>query len=60
MGEKGGAHPLNSNICASCFSPPDGMPESSMSNFPDFDDNTLVEGDYSASHGQTRQSAPPQ
>ena len=46
MGEKGGAHPINSNICVSCFSLPDGVPESSMSNFPDFDAERLVKLDF--------------
>jgi hypothetical protein len=46
MGEKGNAHPLNPNICASCLSLPDELPESSISNFPDFDDKTLVEVDF--------------
>ena len=46
MGEKGDAHPLNSNICVSCFSLPDGVPESSMSSFPDSDTETLVEVDF--------------
>jgi hypothetical protein len=51
MGEKGDAHSLNPTICASCFSLPDGVPESSMSSFPDLDAKTLVEVDYSPSHG---------
>jgi hypothetical protein len=46
MGEKGDAHSLNPNICASCFSLPDAVPESSMSSFPDLDDKTLVEVDF--------------
>jgi hypothetical protein len=46
MGEKGEAHPLNVNICASCFSLPEGVPESSMSSFPDLDAKTLVEVDF--------------
>ena len=46
MGEKGDAHSLNPNICASCVSLTNEVPESSMSNFPDFDDKTLVEVDF--------------
>jgi hypothetical protein len=46
MGEKGGARSLNSNICVSCFSLPDGVPESSMSSSPDFDTETVVEVDF--------------
>jgi hypothetical protein len=46
MGEKGDAHSLNPNICAFCLSLPDEVPEFSMSNFPDFDDKTLVEVDF--------------
>ena len=46
MGEKGNVHPPNSNICVSCLSLPNGVPESSMSSFPDFDTKTLVEVDF--------------
>jgi len=46
MGETGDAHPLNRNICASCLSLTDEVPESSVSNFPDFHGKTLVEVDF--------------
>ena len=45
MPEKGDAHSRNSNTCASCSSLSDGMAESSMSNFADFDDQLLREED---------------
>ena len=46
MAEKGDAHSRNPNMCASCSSLSDGMPESSLSGIPDFDDKTLVEVDF--------------
>ena len=46
IGEKGDAHSLNPNVCASCSSPSDGVPESSMSSFSDFADKTLEEVDF--------------
>jgi hypothetical protein len=48
MGEKGDARSLNVNLCASCFSLPDGVPESNMSSFPDSDDKTLMKVDFHA------------
>jgi hypothetical protein len=38
MPEKGDAHSRNPNTCASCSSLSDGLPESSMSSFADFDE----------------------
>ena len=46
MGEKGNAHPLNPNICASCLSLLDELPKPSISDFPDFDDKRLVMVDF--------------
>jgi hypothetical protein len=46
MGENGDAHSLNPNICVSCFSLPDEVPEPSPSSFPDLDNKTLVEVDF--------------
>jgi hypothetical protein len=46
IGEKGCAHSRNPNICASCFSLSDEVPESGIPSFPDFDDKTLVEVDF--------------
>ena len=46
MAEKGNALSLHPNMCASCSSLSDGMPESNMSGFPDFDDKRLVEVDF--------------
>ena len=43
MPEKGDAHSRNPNACASCSSLSDGLPESGMSSFADFDDKLLVE-----------------
>ena len=45
MAEKGNALSRTPNTCASCSSLSDGMPESSMSNFADFDDKLLREVD---------------
>jgi hypothetical protein len=59
MAEKGNAHSRYANQCVSCSSLFDGMPESNLSSFPDFDNKMLVEEVYSASHGQTHQSVPP-
>ena len=52
IAEKGNALSRNPNICASCSSLSDGMPESNMSSFPDFDDKILVAFD---SHPVTAQ-----
>jgi hypothetical protein len=60
MAEKGNALSRYPNHCVCCSSLFDGMPESNLSRFPDFDDKMLVVEDYSASHGQTRQSVRPQ
>ena len=60
MGEKDKALSRYPNQCVSCSSLFDGMPESNLSSFPDFNDKMLVEEDYSAGHGQTRQSVRPQ
>ena len=46
IAEKGGALSRNPNICASCSSLSDGMPESAMSGFPDLDDKMLAEVDF--------------
>ena len=43
MPEKGDAHSRNPNICASCSCLADGLPESGMSNFADFDDKLVRE-----------------
>ena len=45
MAEKGDAHSRNPNTCASCSSLSDGLPESSVSSYPDFDDKLLRELD---------------
>ena len=45
MAEKGGAHFRNPNTCASCSSLSDGMPESSVPSFTDFDDKMPGEVD---------------
>ena len=42
IAEKGNTLSRNPNICASCSSMSDGMPESNMSSFPDSDDSMLV------------------
>lgn len=42
IAEKGNALSRNPNMCASCSSMSDGMPESNMSSFPDSDDSSLV------------------
>jgi hypothetical protein len=45
MAEQGDAFSRNPNMCASCSSMLDGMPESSVSSFPDFaDKNSGREG----------------
>ena len=46
MAEKGNALSRDPNVCASCSSLSDGMPESNMSSFPDFNDKRLVEVDF--------------
>ena len=46
IGEKSDADSRNPNICASCSSLSDEMPESSISSFSDFDDKTLMEVDF--------------
>ena len=46
IGAQGDPHSRNPNLCASCSSMADGMPESSISGFPDFDDKMLVETDF--------------
>ena len=46
IAEKGNALSRDPNVCASCSSLSDGMPESNMSSFHDFDDKTLVEVDF--------------
>ena len=46
IGERGDEHSRNPNMCASCSSMSDGMPDSSISSFPDFDDQTLVAVDF--------------
>ena len=43
MTEKGNALSRNPNICASCSSLCDGMPESSISSLPDCDEKMLAE-----------------
>ena len=60
MAEKGNTFSRHPNLCASCSSLSDEMPEANMSSFPDFDDKVLVEEDFSPSHGRTRQSVRPQ
>ena len=45
MPEKGDAHSRHPDTCASCSSLSDGMPESNMSSFADFDDKLLKELD---------------
>ena len=60
MAEKGNALSHHPNLCASCSSLSDEMPESNMSSFPDFDDKMLVEEDFSPNHGGTGQSVRPQ
>ena len=40
------------NLCASCSSLSDGMPESNLSNFPNFDVNTLVDVDFHPAAGE--------
>ena len=45
MAEKGNGHSRDPNTCASCSSLSDGLPESSMSSFADFDDTLLREVD---------------
>jgi len=45
MAEKGGAPSRNPNTCASCSSLSDGLPESGMSSFADFDDKLVREAD---------------
>ena len=42
IAEKGNALSRNPNMCASCSSMEDGMPESNMADFSDSDDSTLV------------------
>ena len=42
IAEQGDAHSRNPNLCASCSSLSDGMPESSMSSLPDFDDKLMI------------------
>jgi hypothetical protein len=41
--EKGDAHSRHPNACASCSSLSDGMSESGMSSFADFDDELVRE-----------------
>jgi len=43
MAEKGSPLSRNPNICASCSSLSDGVPESGMSSFAHFDDKLLRE-----------------
>jgi hypothetical protein len=43
MAEKGDAHSRDPNTCASCSSLSDGLPESGMSSFADFDDQLVRE-----------------
>ena len=43
MAEKGDAQSRVPNTCASCSSLSDGLPESDMSSFADFDDQLLRE-----------------
>jgi hypothetical protein len=45
LAENGDAHSRNPNTCASCSSLSDGMPESGLSSFPDFDDKMQGEVD---------------
>ena len=42
IAKQGDAHSRNPNMCASCSSLSDGMPESSLSGFPDSDERMLV------------------
>ena len=46
IGEQGDPYSRNPNLCASCSSMADGMPESCISNFPNFDDKRQVEADF--------------
>jgi recombinational DNA repair protein (RecF pathway) len=46
IAEKGDTFSRNPNVCASCSSLSDGMPESSISSFPDFDDRNADGKDF--------------
>ena len=46
IGEQGDPFSRHPNLCASCSRLPNGMRESSLSNLPDFDDQTLAAVDF--------------
>ena len=46
MAKKGNALSRHPKMCASCSSLSDGMPESNMSSYPNFDGKMLVEENF--------------
>lgn len=44
--ERGDAYSRNPNLCASCSSLTDGMPDSSVSSFPESMEQTVVKVDF--------------